>query len=529
MKSRILLFTLLFSFCLWLMFESFSYKDHTFYIADHVIYDFAVHIPLVRSFSYGENFPPQYPLFPGEPIRYHFLFYSIIGMLEKTGLPIDWALNIPSALGLFTLIITLYLLTKKIFQRKLIAILTVIFFLFNGSLTFIKFFQNQPFNFTKFTSFGPFDGGEIAAFWNLSTFTNQRHFAWGLALGLLFILTSLNLMKANKKIQLRWAIIWGIGIGLLPFFHQSIMLILAIIIILYFLIYTPLRLFLVTTGLISSLLILPQLYFFSQSGNSILEFFPGYLIHGTLTPLHFFTYWFKNLGLHMFLIPIGIYLAPKDIRKLLTLPLLIIFLIPNLIRFSPEVATNHKFFNFALILGSMFSAFCLVRLWDMHRFITRAAFVLIFFFLTLSGIVDLFPLVNASQTLIDDAPKNQTIDWFLKKTEPDAIILNSSYVFHPASLAGRRIFLGWPMYAESAGYNVDERFRDFKAIWENNDIYFLCSKIKEYHISYVMYEKSGQMPQVNPKADLFNKYFPILYKNSAGKTTVYDVRKCDIP
>ncbi|TSC86331.1 MAG: hypothetical protein G01um10147_943 [Microgenomates group bacterium Gr01-1014_7] len=71
--------------------------------------DFASHIPLIRSFSLGDNFLPEYPLFPGEPIRYHFLFYAVVGYLEKLGLRIDYAFNILSALSFAFLIISIYL------------------------------------------------------------------------------------------------------------------------------------------------------------------------------------------------------------------------------------------------------------------------------------------------------------------------------------------------------------------------------------------------------------------------------------
>ena len=83
------------------MFSTFSYEKGVMEISSKAWSDFANHIPLIRSFSLGNNFPPQYPLFAGPPIRYHFLFYAFAGFLEKTGIRIDYALNIPSILGFF--------------------------------------------------------------------------------------------------------------------------------------------------------------------------------------------------------------------------------------------------------------------------------------------------------------------------------------------------------------------------------------------------------------------------------------------
>src|SRR3989304_6961080 len=70
------LFLLLFLFSFYLMFYTFGYdaKRSTMLIAPKLWSDFGAHIPLIRSFSMGDNWPPASPLYPGEPIRYHFGF-----------------------------------------------------------------------------------------------------------------------------------------------------------------------------------------------------------------------------------------------------------------------------------------------------------------------------------------------------------------------------------------------------------------------------------------------------------------------
>src|SRR3989338_2340453 len=97
------LFFVLFLFSFWLMRRTLSYDPSasSILIGGKYWSDFCGHLPQIRSFSKGLNWPPEYPLFPGEPIRYHFLFYALVGLLEKSGLRLDWALNIPSALGFF--------------------------------------------------------------------------------------------------------------------------------------------------------------------------------------------------------------------------------------------------------------------------------------------------------------------------------------------------------------------------------------------------------------------------------------------
>src|SRR3989344_8019775 len=117
-RFDIILIFFFFLFSFWLMFHTFGYVAVTSQMrpATTTWSDFGSHLPLIRSFSIGANLPrllrgeaPEYPLFPGAPIRYHFLFYAIVGLLERIGVRIDWALNVPSALGLGFLMVMIYL------------------------------------------------------------------------------------------------------------------------------------------------------------------------------------------------------------------------------------------------------------------------------------------------------------------------------------------------------------------------------------------------------------------------------------
>ncbi|WP_460315410.1 hypothetical protein, partial [Staphylococcus aureus] len=79
--------TLALAFSFWLMFHTFSYdgQTHSIQVAYKLWSDFGAHIPMIRSFSMGGNLSRffagtvQYPIFPGEPIRYHYLFFMLVG------------------------------------------------------------------------------------------------------------------------------------------------------------------------------------------------------------------------------------------------------------------------------------------------------------------------------------------------------------------------------------------------------------------------------------------------------------------
>ncbi|MGB9707635.1 MAG: hypothetical protein ACPL1D_02690, partial [Microgenomates group bacterium] len=265
-----------FGFSWWLMWHTFDYKNGQMLIAAKVWSDFAANIPLIRSFSWGKNWPPEYPLFPGEPIKYHFLFYFLVGMLEKIGLPLSWALNLPSALGFFGLLVIIYFLTKLIFSKRNVAVLTVIFFLFNGSLSFLEFFRQHPLSLNTpfeiinnkiFPSFGPYDGKIVSAFWNLNIFTNQRHLGASYFFVLFIIYLLLRAVKFNKKLKFWQIFLPGFIFGIMPFFHKVAFLMNGLILFSLFLYFSKLRWPILVIGLIAASLALPQIAY--QFGGKI--------------------------------------------------------------------------------------------------------------------------------------------------------------------------------------------------------------------------------------------------------------------
>lgn len=502
----------------WLMWHTFDYKDGQILIAGKVWSDFAANIPLIRSFSWGKNWPPEYPLFPGEPIKYHFLFYFLVGMLEKIGLPISWALNLPSIFGFFSLLVIIYLLAKLIFEKKSVALLSVIFFLFNSSLSFLEFFHQHPLNwetpkkiFTNraFPSFGPYDGKVISAFWSLNIYTNQRHLAASYFLVLLLVYFLLQAAKFKKSLKP-----WQIGIaalifGIMPFFHKVCFLMMGIILGFFFLGFPGLRINIFLIALFGGLLALPQVFYQMGGGLPLISLSPGYLVSRPLTFAKFISYWWQNLGLSLFLIPLGFWLADKTAKKFF-LTIFSFFILGNLFQFSPEIAANHKFFNLFIIVGNMFSAWFIYLAWQKKIFGKIISLFLIFFMI-FSGIIDFFPIKNDALYTIDDAPKNSDIVWIKENTPPDAVFLNSSFLYHPASLAGRKIFLGWPYFPWSAGYEVDKRDQLIRKIWQGENKKEACLLLSQNHIDGVFLEKNSSDFPIN--YSFWENQFKSSYKN----------------
>lgn len=272
--------------------------------------------------------------------------------------------------------------------------------------------------------------------------------------------------------------------------------------------------------MVGVLLSLPRVLFLKETASFVPIFRPGYLVADSLTLGNFLSYWFTNLGLSFFLIPLGFTLAPRQPRKLFV-AFFSLFIVGNLIQFSPEIAGNHKFFNVFLVVGNMFMAFLAIRLWK-AGVLGKFLFFPLILLVTLSGIIDFFPVKNDVYMQLDDYPRNPDVKWIMENTPGDAVFLNSSYLYHPASLAGRKIFLGWPYFAWSLGHDTNSRSEEVRKLHSMATKQDFCKLLNEVGVNFFETQPTVETEfQVN--FSLLGTEFVPVYTNSATRFTVYNV------
>lgn len=505
------------------MIHTFSFDSQTgeLLVAAKVYSDFGSHIPLIRSFSLGANWPPEYPLFPGEPIRYHYLFYYFVGICEKIGFRLDVILNSLSALGFFSLLFLLFTLGRKLFNSVAVGVLSVFLFLFNGSFSFLDFLSTHPWSADffhqlfinrTFPSFAPWNGSLISAFWNLNIYTNQRHL--GLSYAICLLLIYLNYFHRSK---LRY--LFGFIFGSLLLLNQAAFIVSAI-----FFIPALFNRSLSWKFILYSVLgALPWLFIYLTTvgaSYSYPVFHPGYLLPAGSTLLTIFRYWFYNLGLHLFLIPIGFFMAPLPAKKF-ALPMFILFILPNLFQFSADMINNHKFLNFFLIFGLLYSSAVLVRLWSVSGF-GRIFIILFFPLLILGGIVDFFPVYNDSFLRIKDVSADSDVRFFAQSTPADTVVLNDIWFYNPASLAGRKIFNGYSYFTWSYGYNSARREKITTQIYSGTSKASICSELLANKINYVQVDTHPESFLL-PTNQIWAREFAQVYSNPNSGLTIYSV------
>ncbi|MBP5410395.1 MAG: hypothetical protein J6Y26_00620 [Lachnospiraceae bacterium] len=225
---------IVFLFAAFLMWWTFSYQNGAYRVGLSVFSDFAPHLGMIRSFSFGSNFPTSYSHFAGEDIKYHFLFQFMVGNLELLGMRLDWAFNLPSAICFAGAFCLLYVLAVKLTGKKAVGWVAALLFAFRSSDAVFDFMAKPTesslralfpdlFNDIKWYELkaDPKKLSEVTwdalranegfvgttthedwGLWNLNVYCNQRHLAIGLCALLCLVLFLLpTLFAAVKRIR----------------------------------------------------------------------------------------------------------------------------------------------------------------------------------------------------------------------------------------------------------------------------------------------------------------------------------------
>jgi hypothetical protein len=276
--------------------------------------------------------------------------------------------------------------------------------------------------------------------------------------------------------------------------------------------------------IIGSLFSLPFLLLFYQialpTGSPVFE--PGYLSTKPFAFLSFLQFWIHNLGLHLLFIPLGIVLIKKPYRWLV-FPLLIIFIVPNLFRLSTDMINNHKLINFFMIFGGIYAALAIAQLFSKNTHSLLKVFIVpILFLLTFSGILDFLVIKNDYHLTLDDLPKNKDATFIALATQPRDVILNSTWFYHPASLAGRSIYNGYAFFTWSAGYDTYQREAVVKDIYRSEDQVRVCQLLSQEKISYVELNRQPD-EYIQPISTLWKTMSPVFYDNQASGIKLFKV------
>lgn len=405
----IILFTVAATF---LMFWTYRIEDNNLLAGFSTFSDLSPHTAMVSSFGVGFNFPTQYMHFSGDGIQYHFLFYFLCGTLEYLGLPLDWAINLPSMITMICCFCLLGLLTVIVSKKRVGFIFAPVLVLFRSSLIVfehIEELKDQGMSLsealkvirksTEWYGTTPYDNWGI---WAINVYPNQRHLMLGTSLILLLVIITLPFIRRmcvslirtvgiKGKIKAftasREAWIWRkddplspLGLMILgclaviamPYFHGSA-LIGGLLVLALMAIFSESRLIyaaIAASAVISSLI---QTKLFSGGSDNVVnfEYKRGFVAEDTSISGIIEYIWKVTFLTLVVAFAFAVYLLVIDIirkKPIYRSLLFVCFLAPMVFAFnwqvSLEMLANHKFIQFTLILADVFTAGALANLFS---------------------------------------------------------------------------------------------------------------------------------------------------------------------
>lgn len=514
--SDVLLIVFAFSFSAWIMTKTFHGGiNGELYVGSNNVFDFSHALGIIRSFAWGQNIPFSSPFQAGLPFFYHFFFYFYVALWEHFGVPIVWAMNIPSVLSMTALLFIIYFLPQIVFQKKpLVGWIAVLLSITNSTLTFWQLLLQKGVSLDTFKSVwllptypfaGPFDGSTISLFTTLNNYVNQRHLAFAIAVGL-FLYIAVEKRIAQKHLSVCRSIIFGVLTGLMFYWNIFVAFIIGCLISLGLIVrkqwknvtgFTIAAIFIVIVSILPYIG-LPSMVSWAtklaSNGSGETE-----VIHWT-----FFQYFWQNLGLLPVFIALGWYVIAKQKRGV-AFSVISLFVAECIYAGTGHRGFDQKFFSFLIIGVNVIAAIGIGWIWEQKRIALKPVAIIGLFVLTISGIVDLIPIKNEFAFPLISSTLVPAVTWIQKETSRDAVFISYKDMLDPVVFAGRKNYFGF--------------FGNIGYINRTANIQSICSGdvilAKAQNISYILISKEKQNGKGCTPENLLNNphMSPVYYDN----------------
>jgi len=147
---------------------------------------------------------------------------------------------------------------------------------------------------------------------------------------------------------------------------------------------------------------------------------------------------------------------------------------------------------------------------------------MLIFLMSCTGIVDLISFYNINKNSVKYNLNDPLLKWVEQNTDKNDLFLTPPYVTNPIMLAGRKIYLGWPYFPWSAGYDTDTRGKIVNEIYGGTNIDQIKKLIHEAGIDYIVIENENRNSKDYKLNEmLFENHFEKVYYDPAANYIIY--------
>lgn len=366
--SEILILICALLFSTWMMVKTFhGNSSGEVFVGSNNIFDFGLAIGLMRSMSWGANIPVMSPFFAGMPLFYHFFFNFWTAMWEYFGVPLIWAINIPSILSFAALLVVIYYIPQIIAKQKPITGWIAVFLtITNSSLTFWKLLPHIKtlWRLPTYPFAGPFDGSTISIYMTLNNYVNQRHLAFALALGFFLLIIFIQKIQTNRLTD-KFVVIVGAITGLLLMWNMLVFIVIGVSLFLTLILYKKWKeLFIYgEIAAITGCVFLSPYFGLLTNVVLLLRALTGGSASSSIPTWNIISYLWQNLGLLPVVCVIGYFGLAKKFR-IIFWPFILLFMLECAYATLDKRGFEQKSLSFIIIGLNILASIGLVWLWE---------------------------------------------------------------------------------------------------------------------------------------------------------------------
>ena len=454
--------------------------------------DYPLHLGLANSFAFANNFPPEYPILAGEPLKYSFAMDFASGILIAGGMDYRSAFVLPNVLVFLSLAFAMVLFSEFFSKKTLFVLLFFALFFLNGNYG-IAYALNDA--FTQH-SFAPLlsparnysnidDAGVVLMNFLYSIFLPARSALLGMALGVwIYFLLFKNFNE--RKFENKELVLAGVFAGLLPLAHAHSLLsvgVVAGVLILFDLNWTKWAWFVLPAFIV----MLPQVvwlwgrtFFTKQIGWMAADKSVGGILD----------FWIKN-GWATLLLAIPGFLLLSKSQKKLGLGFAALFVMANVALFQPWEWDNTKIFAHFFLFASIASALVLLKLFEARNkaWLSKTVAFALLVLAVASGVLAVGWAAWGQNARYQTFSNEDFVlaEWVKQNTSQDSVFLTTQS--HPnavAPLSGREMVAGYDGWLWSHGLDFKKSLGDSKEMVSTGD----CSLLNAYGVDFVFLKAS---------------------------------------
>lgn len=492
--------------------------------------DLAMHLGFIESLYRQGTFPPEYSIYPGQPLNYPFLVDAASAGLRFFGLSLRMSVIAPSIVMLFCVFWGFWNLADMLTGRLAPTLMSWLMFTGNGGFGFLLFLGKYRFSeiFTGFyttpTNLTTEDIRWSNVICDMLIPQRATMAGWCLILPAIFLLITAidkTLSGGGRKEILVLAVL----AGAMPMIHTHSFLALGILSAAWFFGTLPaarrrgrttlLVKNYVLYGAVCLLLAAPQFFRWtahSVAGGNLLQWHAGWVAGANGVIKNWLVFYIVNVGV-VFIAAWPMLPSLRDEALTLFIGAAAIFVTANLVVFQPNLYDNNKLLYIWFMLTDILVCdwlWCIIETAP-HRVLRSALAGILVFLGTFSGALTMLREAVSEYQLFSSA-QTEAAGFIIENTEPDSIFLTGTEHTNPvAVLAGRNIVCGSSLYLYFHGVDYSEREAQLAVMYEGGDAFERLSD--ELNIDYV-YIGPHEFADYHVNYDWFSQNCSLVYEEN---------------